>query len=263
MNRGRIASCLSAFVLAVILLAAAGCGQGVDPAARELMSAIAGKLSADQVASSEQAASPAAITFSEQDTKVQPVLVHAADPAWGGPEAPVTIVVFSDFECPFCSRHANNVRQLKEKYGVLVRVVFKQFPLAFHKHARSAAMASLAAQEQGKFWEMHDKLFERTRIAQAEMRDWATDAGIDLDKVLDAVRSGRLEERVNADMAEGESVGVRGTPNSFVNGVRISGAVPVEELEKQIKLGLMRAYVLLRQGVPTAQLYGTLVGAKK
>jgi protein-disulfide isomerase len=202
------------------------------------------------------------ITMSEEDRIVHPVRVGDDDPAWGDPAAPVTVVVFSDFECPFCSRHAQNVTDMKKKYGKLVRLVFKQFPLSFHSHAMSAAMASLAAHQQGKFWPMHDQLFDRTGMSDEDRMDWAAKHGIDFDKIVAAVESGKLAKKVQRDIAEGKEMGVQGTPATFVNGVMISGAVSLATLSDAVDLGLARAYVLLNKGVSPEHVYRRLTGQK-
>ncbi len=227
-----------------------------------LMATIAQQLDKGALAESQKVQRPLDISQDDQDRELTPIPVHEDDPVWGPREAPVTLIVFSDFECPFCSRHADNVRKVKEANGDLVRVVFKQFPLAFHSRALPAAQASLAGLEQGKFWEVHDRLFDRTNLTAQEMQQWAADNGINWDGINDQVANGVFEERVRRDIAEGESFGVRGTPASFINGVSISGAVPVEELQAKIDLGLARAYVLLRNGTTPADLYNRLVGIK-
>jgi protein-disulfide isomerase len=227
-----------------------------------LMATIAQQLDKGALAESQKVGNPLDISLDDQDRELTPIPVHDDDPVWGPDDAPVTLIVFSDFECPFCSRHADNVRKVKEANGELVRVIFKQFPLAFHSRAMPAAQASLAALEQGKFWEVHDRLFDRTNLTVQEMQQWAADNGIDWDGINDQVANGVFEERVRRDIAEGESFGVRGTPASFINGVSVSGAVPVEELQAKIDLGLARAYVLLRSGTAPAKVYNRLVGIK-
>src|SRR4029078_9380855 len=111
-------------------------------------------------------------------------------PAFGPDASPVTIVEFSDFQCPFCSRAASVVTQLKGKYGDKVHFVFRQFPLSFHKQAHLAAEASLAAHAQGKFWEYHDKLFaDQTKLDRPALEATAKSVGLDVNafkKALDA-----------------------------------------------------------------------------
>lgn len=249
-----------AVALSVLSLAACSGTSALDQASLTVKAAIEKKLSAEDLERAGRAVSAKDITNETDDTTIHPAAVERDDPVWGDAAAPVTIIVYSDFQCPFCSRHADTVRKLKEDYGPLVRVVFKQFPLAFHKQARPAAMASLAAGDQGKFWPMHDKLFTKATLSEEEMHGWATDNGIDMGKILEAVRAGTHEGRVEADIAAGKKIGVTGTPCSFINGVKVSGAIQYERLEGYVELGMMRAYHLLNQGVPADKLYGKLTG---
>jgi len=227
------------------------------------MKSIAERLGEEGLSQGKAVSNPLDISLAEQDQTLSPVPVNADDPVWGPADAPVTLIVFSDFECPFCGRHAANVAKVKEANGDLVRVVFKQFPLNFHQRAMPAAMASLAALEQGKFWEVHDRLFDRNPVSPSEMQQWAEEAGIDWESVLAKVASNELRERVQRDINEAEQFGVRGTPASFINGVSVSGAVPVGDLQVKVDLGLARAYVLLRKGTAPADLYNRLVGLPK
>lgn len=233
------------------------------PGGNAAMLAIAERLDEDGLAKTKTVSNPLDISLAKQDQTLSPVPVNDDDPVWGPTNAPVTIVVYSDFECPFCSRHAQNVAKIKEANGDLVRVVFKQFPLAFHQRAMPAAMASLAALEQGKFWEVHDRLFDRNPLSPSEMEEWAAGVELNWDAVLARVESGDLRERVQRDITEGGEFGVRGTPASFINGVSVSGAVPEDDLQQKVDLGLARAYVLLRKGTDPADLYARLVGIPK
>ncbi len=254
--------CLLTSVVSAILVAGIACSgsSAPTPGGAGMMKAIAERLDEDGLAKSNAVSNPLDISLAETDQKLSPVPVNTDDPVWGPADAPVTLVVYSDFECPYCGRHAANVAKVKEANGDLVRVVFKQFPLAFHQRAMPAAMASLAALEQGKFWEVHDRLFDRNPLSPSEMQEWADEAGIDWETVLAKVGSDELRQRVQRDIDEGGQFGVRGTPASFVNGVSVSGAVSVEDLQQKVELGLARAYVLLRKGTPPAKLYNRLVG---
>jgi protein-disulfide isomerase len=252
---------IALLVVASLCLAAGCSGPGPTAEGSLLMERITEQVGADSLKEGQRADNPLAISLDERDQVLRPVPVNADDPVWGPADAPVTIVVYSDFECPFCARHADNVRHIKEKYGDLVRVVFKQFPLAFHARAMPAAIASLAALEQGKFWEVHDRFFNREPLSSEDLAIWAEEAGIDWGAILTAVETGDLKVRVERDIAEGESVGVRGTPASFINGVSVSGAVPISDLQKQVDLGLVRAYVLLRKGVAPDAVYGRLTAS--
>ena len=156
------------------------------------------------------------------------VPVETAGSASRGPDnAPVTIVEFSEFQCPFCRRVAPTVREIEARYRGRVRLVFRHFPLARHKEAPKAAEAAECAREQGRFWEMHDVLFENAeRLSVADLKQHARTAGVEgaaFDACLD---SGRHEARVRKDLADAQSYGASGTPMFFVNGRLVSGAQP-------------------------------------
>jgi len=194
------------------------------------------------------------------DLKLKPVSVDPGDPTLGPPEAPVTIVVFSDYQCPYCSRHEDTIAKIREAYGDNVRVVFKQFPLEFHKDARAAAVAALAAGAQGKFWEMHYKIFGNARVLSREKYfAWALEMGLDMGEFETALASPETAAQVDRDIAAGTGYGVRGTPATFVNGVMIVGAQPYAKVEEMVLLGLKRAFVLMRSGIPADEVYDTLI----
>jgi protein-disulfide isomerase len=161
-------------------------------------------------------------------------------PAKGPASAPVTVVAFSDFQCPFCSRAVPTVHQLETEYGGKVRIVFKQFPLPFHDKAHLAAEAALAANEQGKFWQMHDKLFANQQaLDRASLEKYAQDLGLDMTKFKAALDSGKFKDKVDAEDREGAAVGVTGTPTFFINGTRVVGAQPIDAfkaiIDKELK----------------------------
>jgi protein-disulfide isomerase len=156
-------------------------------------------------------------------------------PAFGPDGAKVSIVEFSDFQCPFCSRAANVVHQLKEKYGTQVHFVFRQFPLSFHRQAHLAAEAALAANAQGKFWEFHDKLFaDQTKLERPALEQAAKDLGLDVAAFKKALDTNSFAPSVDADQKLGEAVAVDGTPTMFLNGKRIADPTNFEALSKQI-----------------------------
>lgn len=161
--------------------------------------------------------------------------VAATGPSKGPEGAPITIVEFSDFECPFCSRAIGAVDEVTKTYGDKVRVVFRQFPLDFHKNAQKSAEASLCANDQGKFWEMHDTLFANQKALGVEdLKKHAATLKLDTKKFNACLDSGEKAAIVKADMADGSKVGVTGTPAFFINGIMLSGAQPFSEFKSII-----------------------------
>jgi protein-disulfide isomerase len=160
-------------------------------------------------------------------------------PSFGPDGAKVTIIEFSDFQCPFCSRAANVVQKLKEKYGTQVHFVFRQFPLSFHRQAHLAAEAALAANAQGKFWEYHDKLFaDQTKLERPGLEAAAKDLGLDLNAFKKALDTNSFKDAVDADEKLGEGVAVDGTPTMFLNGKRVGDPTNFDTLSKQIDAAL-------------------------
>lgn len=160
-------------------------------------------------------------------------------PSFGPADAKVTIVEFSDFQCPFCSRAATATKQIKEKYGEKVRVVFRQFPLNFHDKAHVAAQASLAANAQGKFWQFHDKMFEdQAKLDRAALEDSAKQLGLDLAKFKKALDDKTYAAQVDAELKMGEDVFVDGTPTMFLNGKRVANPTDFDTISKEIEAAL-------------------------
>jgi protein-disulfide isomerase len=156
-------------------------------------------------------------------------------PTFGPDDAKVTVVAFSDFQCPYCSKAATVITQLKEKYSGRVRIVFRQFPLSFHKQARLAAEAALAANAQGKFWEFHDRLFQnQSQLERPGLETTAKELGLNMATFKKALDTNAYAAAVDADMKLGEEVMVSGTPTMFVNGKRIADPTNFESLAKQI-----------------------------
>jgi protein-disulfide isomerase len=170
----------------------------------------------------------------------QQAAIAASDaPSFGPADAKVTVVEFSDFECPYCSRAANITSQVKEKYGAQVRVVFRQFPLSFHQNAQGAAEASLAAHSQGKFWEFHDKMFENQRaLDRPSLEGYAQELGLDMVKFKAALDAKEHEARVKGDLEMGNTVAVQGTPTMFVNGKRIANPTDFGAVSQAIDAAL-------------------------
>jgi predicted DsbA family dithiol-disulfide isomerase len=169
-----------------------------------------------------------------------PVEVAGA-PIRGNPKAPVTVVEFSDFQCPFCSRSRPTVARVRETYGDSVRWVFRHFPLDFHQQARKAGEAGACAAEQGKFWEMHDAMFANPgRLQVADLKETAKTLGLDTAAFGECLDSGRHGGLVERDLEAGSRYGVSGTPAFFVNGRPIIGAQPFEAFQQVIDDELQR-----------------------
>ncbi len=163
-------------------------------------------------------------------------------PAFGPADAKVTIVEFSDFQCPFCSRAADVAHKVKEKYSDKVRFVFRQFPLSFHQNAHEAAQAALAANAQGKFWEYHDKLFENQKaLTRADLEKYAKETGLNVDAFKKALDAKTYAATVDAELKLGEEVAVDGTPTMFLNGARVANPTDFEGISKQIDEALKSA----------------------
>jgi len=152
--------------------------------------------------------------------------VEVGTSVFKGPEdAPVTIINFSDFQCPFSKRSVDLIEKIMKEYDGKVRYVFKHFPLGFHKLARPAALASIAAHNQGKFWEYYGRLFDDIKkIDEENLSKWAVELGLDMEKFNQDRNSEEAGKIVQNDMASGSAFGVRGTPTLFINGKRIVGA---------------------------------------
>ncbi len=165
-------------------------------------------------------------------------------PAKGPDSAPVTIVEFSDFQCPYCSRVVPTMEQIKEKYGDKVQLSFRHFPLQFHENAQKASEASMCAADQGKFWEMHDLMFaEQQQLTVDNLKEKATRLGLAADAFNDCLDSDKFAEQVKADMQAGVLAGVSGTPAMFINGRFINGAQPYEAIAEIVDEELKSAGV--------------------
>jgi protein-disulfide isomerase len=140
----------------------------------------------------------------------------------GNKDAKVTIVEFSDFQCPYCSRLQPTLKQVLEAYPNDVKLVYKDYPLSFHKNARPAAKAARAAGEQGKFWEMHDLIFANfSTLSEDKFIQFARQLGLDMEKFKADFKSSKYDALIQQDIALGRKVGVTGTPTLFMNGKRM------------------------------------------
>jgi predicted DsbA family dithiol-disulfide isomerase len=156
-------------------------------------------------------------------------------PVRGNPKAPVTVVEFSDFQCPYCVRARPTVARVREAYGDSIRWVFRHFPLDFHAQAEKAGEAAACAGEQGKFWEMHDLLWKSTaKLQVGDLKAHAAALGLDTSKFDQCLDSGKVAGLVEADAEAGRSYGVSGTPAFFVNGRPLVGAQPFDAFAQVI-----------------------------
>ena len=161
--------------------------------------------------------------------------VAAEGPSKGPAGAPVTIVEFSDFECPFCGRAEATVKEVMKSYDGKVRLVYRDFPLPMHPQAQKAAEAAQCAGDQGKYWDMHEKLFANQQALEAPaLKGYAKDLKLDQAKFDKCLDSGAKAALVEEGRKAGSEAGVNGTPAFFVNGVLISGAQPFDAFKEVI-----------------------------
>ncbi len=140
----------------------------------------------------------------------------------GAADAPVTITVFDDFQCPYCARLVPTLEQVLATYPTQVRMVYKNFPLSMHKFAKAAAVASIAARNQGKFWPLHDQLFANyNKLNDALIRELAEGVGLDMARFDKDLANPALQQEIAADIQLGTKAGVRGTPAAYINGVQL------------------------------------------
>ncbi len=153
----------------------------------------------------------------------------------GPSDAPVTIVEFSDFQCPFCARVVPTLKQVEETYGGRVRLVWKHLPLRIHKDAVGAALAAEAAGKQGRFWEFHDRLFaNQDKLGADDLKQYAQELQLDLVRFEADLASADEKQRIEADVAEADTLGVAGTPGFFINGRFVGGAQPFDTFARII-----------------------------
>jgi protein-disulfide isomerase len=178
----------------------------------------------------------------------------------GPDDALVTIVVWSDFQCPFCARMAPVLAHLRDRYGGDVRVIYRHVAMSFHRHAAVAAEAAVAAAEQGKFWAFHDQVFgDFGHLERADLERFAAAAGLDLARFRAALDDHRYRDAVIAETAAAEALGVDGTPTLFLNGMPVGGARDAQTMERLVDAHLARSRGMLRAGVTRADLYAVLM----
>jgi len=169
-------------------------------------------------------------------------VTSAGHPSTGGKNAPVTIVEFSDFQCPFCRGAENSIKAVRDKYGDKIRLIYMDFPLGMHPHAMEAARAGRCAAEQDKFWQFHDAMFaDQSKLAAADLKATAQKLGLDIKQFNACFDQAKPDTGIRQDMAQGQSLGVTGTPTFFINGRELVGAQPAPKFNEMIDEELARA----------------------
>jgi protein-disulfide isomerase len=202
--------------------------------------------------------SDSSVAWSDGDS---PVPVDSKDPMWGSRSAPVTIVVFSDFQCPFCSRVEPTMDQVKTTYGKdKVRILWKNEPLPFHPNAKPAAEAAqgvyaMAGNE--AFWKFHDTAFKnQSQLSTDSYVKWAKEAGVkDEAKFKAGLEAHTWADKVDKDNAVAKQVGANGTPHFYINGVEVSGAQPFDKFKEVIDAQLSKAQAAIASGTKADKVY--------
>lgn len=180
-------------------------------------------------------------------------------PSKGPADAPLTVVIFGDFECPFCTRGNETLQRLEKAYAGKIRFVYKHSPLPMHSHAFVAARASMIAHLQGKFWPYHDKLYELgPKFDLDDLTRIATEVGLDRKKFTTALNGNELDPAIEADLGLAMALGVSGTPAYFVNGRPVEGAVPELEFRMMFAEEFARVEAAKKRGITDDQIYETL-----
>ena len=182
--------------------------------------------------------SPSPSQQPETQPEPEPEVVEVSaddDTPRGSPSAPVKIIMFSDYQCPYCSSAEATVDQIRETYGDDVVIYFRDFPLSSHQFAQKAAEAAECAGEQGKYWEMHDKLFEnQAELTVGDLKQYAADLGLNTDAFDSCLDSGAMTAEVQKDFSDGQAAGVSGTPTFIINGKVLVGAQPFSSFKPLI-----------------------------
>jgi len=180
--------------------------------------------------------------------------------AKGSNKAVVTIVEFSEFQCPYCSRVLPTMDRILKEYPEKVRIFFRHNPLPFHGDAPLASQAAVAAEKQGKFWPMHDILFKNQQnLKRPDLEKYAAEIGLDMAQFKKDLDDPATKKRVDEDLELGKKLGVQGTPNFFVNGRPVRGAVPFEQFKTVIDDELGRAKKLQEKGVAAGKVFAALM----
>jgi protein-disulfide isomerase len=209
-------------------------GSSLDRTSQELAGL---KIAIGELEIAAPAPAPAAVPAARArpDPNKRYTINTKGSPAKGGDDAKAVIVEFSDFQCPFCARVSPTMERIQEEYGDEARIVFKHLPLRMHSKAPAAHAAAEAAHRQGKFWEMHDRIFaNQSSMSPEKYVEYAREIGLDIEKFEKDVASADVKKKVDGDAAEAARLGVTGTPAFFVNGRYLSGAKPFESFKAMI-----------------------------
>jgi protein-disulfide isomerase len=153
----------------------------------------------------------------------------------GGQNAPVTVVEFSDFQCPYCRAAESSVQQIRNKYGDEIKFVYLNFPLGFHEHAMDAARAATCAAQQGKFWQYHDAIFaDQSKLAPADLKTTASKLGLNKSEFDACFATKQPDTIIKSQQQQGQALGVTGTPTFFINGRELVGAQPADKFDQII-----------------------------
>jgi protein-disulfide isomerase len=232
---------------------------GIKQALRALSDRLA-ELAVEQKKLAERRPEPPPRRPSGPDLETVYAYEVADSPVHGNPKAWVTIIEISDYQCPFCKRVQPTLKKVSDEYGDDVRIIFKHNPLSFHKRAMPAALAAECAREQGRFWPMHEALFENNRnLEDQDIRGYAKKLQLSMGKFRKCYDTRKYEQRILADQKTAVSFGARGTPAFFINGRFLSGAQPFGSFARLIDEELAKAK---KSGVPRADYYRATVEAK-
>ena len=185
----------------------------------------------------------AAVKVTLPDVRPPALTISTPDyaPSQGPQEAKVKIVEFSDFQCPYCSMAAKAMDGVKKRFGDQVQVIYRNYPLPFHANARDAAIYGLCANQQQKFWPMHDKMFaNQSKLDKKSLRSYASALGLDMKAFDKCSQSTDVGKQVDADMQEGEKLGVAATPTLFINGRKYAGGLDEQDLDNAIQAALQK-----------------------
>ncbi len=237
-NRGSIAAAL--IVSAAVVAGSLVIANSLEHTAKQI------EIAGEALSNLPVAAAPAAQDPARRPRRPDPAREYkvavGTSPVRGDAEAAITIVEWSDFQCPYCLRAAPTLAQIEKEYGDKVRLVFKHLPLSIHAKAPAAHAASEAAHRQGKFWEMHDKIFENQRdLAPETLERYAGEIGLDVERYKRDIVSAAVKKQIDEDMQQARDLGVTGTPAFFINGRFLSGAQPFANFKSVIDSALEKA----------------------